>query len=102
MRRRVPKVVAEAGRVERPRVARVVVDAAVGQPVQVRVDDRMLDAAWQRAFRRANNLRADANVHTGGSPAVNVSFGNGPKYAGLCNTCAHNPSNGGGGEIAEE
>ena len=66
------------------------------------VDDRMLDAAWQRAFRRANNLRADANVNTGGFPAVNVSFGNGPKYAGLCNTCAHNPSNGGGCEIAEE
>jgi len=66
------------------------------------VDDRMIDAAWQRAYREANRLRVDAIHNNGGFPAVNMVYANGPKYAGLCKTCAHNPLNGGGCEVADE
>lgn len=72
------------------------------QIVTTNVTDNLLDRAAYRASVIRGAIEADTAHNLDREEPRNVSFPNGPKYAGLCNTCAHAPRNGGACSIAEE
>ena len=72
------------------------------QYVEAEVTDEMRARALARARGFAWAIRTDADVNREAAVPANVSFVNGPRFAGLCGGCAHNPSKGGGCGIYEE
>lgn len=71
------------------------------QLVTADVTDRMLEQARHRSAATSRALAADAELNAGSSSPVNWTLTHGPRFGGLCGTCAHNPAYSGRCEIAE-
>ena len=71
------------------------------QIVTAPVTDTMRRISLNLAAGKARMRKADADLNRQSAGPENWVMTNGPRYAGLCNDCAHAPWNGGGCVIAD-
>lgn len=71
------------------------------QYVEAEVTDRMLRIAHHHAASVARAIAADGMLNEGAAVPQNHTFATGPRFAGLCGDCSHNPARGGACTITE-